>query len=55
MLVKPVDAKTLAGNVATGRHATEPSEVHASRSQASATGGGTGPAGAANAIRTERR
>jgi len=43
------------GKVATGRHATEPPEVHASHSRASPTGGGAGPADSAKAIRIERR
>jgi hypothetical protein len=55
IVVKPIDAKTLAGSVAIGTHATESAEVHASHSGASARGGGVVAADAANAIRLERR
>jgi len=55
IVVKPVDAKTLAGTVAIGTHATESADVHASHSGASAADGGIAAADAANAIRLERR
>ena len=55
IVVKPIDAKTLAGSVAIGTHATENAEVHASHSAVSAPDGGAGAAEAANSIRLERR
>jgi len=59
ILVKPVDARTLAGSVAIGLHASESPEVHASHSTAPASGetaaSTAAGAGAPNAIRLERR
>jgi len=57
ILVKPIDAKRLAGGVVIGLHASESPEVHADHSAAPASGG-MQPAAAAsapNAIRLERR
>jgi len=57
ILVKPIDAKRLAGSVVIGLHASESAEVHAGHSTAPASGG-MQPAAAAsapNAIRLERR
>ena len=54
IVIKPVDAKTLAGTVAIGTHATESAEVHAGHSAASAADGDDA-ADAASAIRLERR
>jgi len=59
ILVKPVDAKTLAGTVDIGSHATESPEVHAHHSAPPGASdlrpATAASAGAANAIRLERR
>lgn len=57
ILVKPIDAKRLAGSVVIGLHASESPEVHADHSAAPASGGmQPAPAASApNAIRLERR